>query len=92
MRTRNVVVTDGQDEMIDELVQSGRYQNASEVLREGLRLVGEREAKVKALREAARIGASAIEQGHYLEFTSSKELSNHLRKIAARAIGGPRLR
>ena len=39
MPTRNVVLTDRQEALIEALVQSGRYQNASEVMREGLRLV-----------------------------------------------------
>jgi len=36
MPTRNVVLTDHQANMVEQLVASGRYQNASEVLREGL--------------------------------------------------------
>ena len=36
MPTRNIVLTDQQAAMIERLVQSGRYQNASEVLRDGL--------------------------------------------------------
>lgn len=36
MSTRNVVHTDHQAGLVKELVTSGRYQNASEVLREGL--------------------------------------------------------
>jgi len=39
------------DKFIREQVQAGRYNNASEVVREGLRLVEEREARLKALRE-----------------------------------------
>lgn len=35
MPTRNVVLTDQQAAMIGRLVHSGRYQNASEVLRDG---------------------------------------------------------
>jgi antitoxin ParD1/3/4 len=35
--TRNVVLTEQQAAMIERLVQAGRYQNASEVLRDGLR-------------------------------------------------------
>jgi antitoxin ParD1/3/4 len=58
MPTRNVVLSDHQHEFVEALVQSGRYQNASEVLREGLRLIEEREhigqAKLKALRKTAR--------------------------------------
>ncbi|MGI2032780.1 type II toxin-antitoxin system ParD family antitoxin [Rhizobium panacihumi] len=48
MPTRNVVLTEHHAEVIDRLVKSGRYQNASEVLGEGLRLV-EQEAKADAL-------------------------------------------
>ena len=48
------------DKFIREQVEAGRYNNASEVVREGLRLVEEREAKLQALRE--HIG-SAIDRG-----------------------------
>ena len=58
MPTRNVVLTERQETLIESLVQSGRYQNASEVMREGLRLVENREAeeaaKLSALRGAAQ--------------------------------------
>ena len=45
MPTRNVVLTERQEELLEALVKSGRYQNASEVLRDGLRLVEHREAE-----------------------------------------------
>lgn len=48
MPTRNVRLTDHQADLIDGLVQTGRYQNASEVIREGLRIVEEREAEQAA--------------------------------------------
>jgi putative addiction module CopG family antidote len=45
--------------VIDGLVKSGRYQNASEVMREGLRMIEQREkreaAKLEALRKATRV-------------------------------------
>lgn len=50
MPTRNVVLTDHQSALIDRLVKSGRYQNASEAMREGLRLVEEREEELQRLR------------------------------------------
>jgi len=43
MPTRNVVLTEHQTRFVEALVTSGRYQNASEVLRDGLRLVEQRE-------------------------------------------------
>src|SRR6202051_4967937 len=82
MPTRNVVLTDSQAELVERLVSSGRYQNASEVLREGLRLVEDQEteakARIKALRDAARIGIADIEAGRYRTFDSPVELDRHL--------------
>jgi antitoxin ParD1/3/4 len=61
--TRNVL-TDHQANMVEQLVASCRYQNASEVLREGLRLVEQREAedayRLEALRSAVRVGIDDI--------------------------------
>ena len=39
MPTRNVVLTEQQEAFVGSLIAAGRYQNASEVLREGLRLL-----------------------------------------------------
>ena len=85
MPTRNVVLTDHQTEVIERLVASGRYQNASEVLREGLRLVEDREeqtkASLKALREAARVGIADLEAGNYRSFDSPTDLRKHLASL-----------
>ena len=45
MPTRNVVLTEHQAALVEGLVAGGRYQNASEVLREGLRLIETRESE-----------------------------------------------
>ena len=72
MLTRNVVLTDHQTELIKRLVSSGRYQNASEVLREGIRMIERRElqneAHLMALREAAKTGIADIESGYFQSF------------------------
>lgn len=90
MATRNVVLTDRQEKLIDALVGSGRYQNASEVLREGLRLIEQREAedaaKLAALREAARVGMEAIEAGDVQRFETVAELDRYLKDLGAKAI------
>lgn len=90
MPTRNVVLTEHQDELIDTLVQTGRYQNASEVLREGLRLIEQREAedsaKLAALREAARIGIADFDTGRFDSFTDANEMRKHVRSRVAKVI------
>ena len=50
MVTKNVVRTDAQAVLVDNLVALGRYQNASEVLRTGLRLLEREEAEIEDLR------------------------------------------
>jgi antitoxin ParD1/3/4 len=76
MPTRNVVLTDHHEEVIEGLVKTGRYQNASEVLRDGLRLVEQREAREKArlaaLQEAARIGFRDIEEGRFRDVSDDR--------------------
>lgn len=76
MPTRNLVLTDHQHELVETLVQSGRYQNASEVLREGLRLIEERErfeaAKLKALKQAARTGWADVSAGRYTDVADDR--------------------
>ncbi len=57
----NVSVGKRWEEFIDALVKSGRYASATEVMREGLRLVEEREAKFNSLRDT--IEASLAEGG-----------------------------
>lgn len=90
MATRNVVLTERQETLIDALVKSGRYQNASEVMREGLRLIEQREAedaaKLVALRAAIAVGEADIAAGHYREFDSFDELDAHLDDLAAKAL------
>jgi antitoxin ParD1/3/4 len=88
MPTRNVVLSPRQHELVDALVQSGRYQNASEVLREGLRLIEERErveqAKLQALKQAARVGWSDIEAGRHVE-VADRRLADFIGQLGRRA-------
>lgn len=92
MPTRNVVLTDRQADLVERLVASGRYQNASEVLREGLRLIegreAEDEARLDALRNAASVGIADIDAGRFRSFESPAALERHLAAIAKAAIAG----
>ena len=90
MPTRNVVLTDHQAELVERLVSSGRYQNASEVLREGLRLIEDRDTeekvRLKALREAIQVGIADIEAGRFVSFDGPAPLRRHLRTLADEVI------
>jgi antitoxin ParD1/3/4 len=91
MPTKNVVLTDHQSHFVESLVVSGRYQNASEVLREGLRLIELREAEDKlrltALKKAARLGIADIKAGAYDSFESPASLKQHLSVLTAKVLG-----
>ena len=90
MPTRNVVLTERQADLIASLVTSGRYQNASEVMREGLRLVERREAeeaaRIKAMHEAANTGVADIAAGRFRTFDSAATLEVHLSALSERAL------
>lgn len=90
MPTRNVVLTEHQAALVENLVAGGRYQNASEVLREGLRLIETRESedflRLKALQAAVQVGVADSELGNYTEFNSSQTLTAHLKSLATKAI------
>ena len=69
MPTRNVNLTDELDRFVRERVQAGLYENASEVVRAGLRILAreeqENEVKLAALRAAIDEGdASGIAPGN----------------------------
>jgi antitoxin ParD1/3/4 len=88
MPTRNVVLSEHQQQLVENLVQSGRYQNASEVLREGLRLIEEREriesAKLKALKQAARQGWADVSAGRYAD-VPEQQLEDFVGRLGRRA-------
>ncbi|MTH78525.1 type II toxin-antitoxin system ParD family antitoxin [Paracoccus aestuariivivens] len=67
MVTRNVVLTEPQSKLIDDLVSSGRYQNASEALRAGLRLLEREEAELQDLRARLTRGVLEARDGTFAQ-------------------------
>ncbi len=63
MATRNVVLTEAQSELVEQLVSTGRYQNASEALRAGLRLLEREEAELDELRVRLSAGIEQARTG-----------------------------
>jgi len=92
MATRNVVLSQHQHELVEALVKSGRYQNASEVLREGLRLLereeAEEAAKAAVLRRAADEGWSDLAAGRF-DDVDDESLDDFIGKLGRRAAENP---
>ena len=92
MPSLKVVLSEHQNAIVDNLVRSGRYQNASEVLREGLRLVERRErleaAKLKALQQASAAGWDDIAAGRYTDVEDG-ELEAFIERLGQQAAGRP---
>jgi len=67
----NVSLTPELEKVVDQKVKSGLYNSASEVVREGLRLLQQRdemrEAKLSALRAEIQKGIDDLEAGRYMD-------------------------
>lgn len=79
----NVSLTPELERMVNDKVQSGLYQTASEVIREGLRLLRERDAHLENLRADLQAGFSAVDLGSYYDL-DSRSLASLSRQVKAR--------
>ena len=70
---RNTSVSLGNyfEEFVDTKVSQGRYKNASEVIRAGLRLLEEEEDKIQLLKNSIQEG---IDSGIAVDFDSKRHL------------------
>ena len=68
----NVSIGERWEGFVEAVLSTGRYVSASEVVREGLRLVEEREAKLQALRDT--LNASIARGGEH----SDAEVGAHI--------------
>jgi antitoxin ParD1/3/4 len=64
------------EKAVERLVASGRYHSKSEVIREGIRLVDEREKRLAALDEALARGVADADAGRVF---SAEEVFSDLR-------------
>ena len=89
MPTRNVNLTDYHDEFVNELVTSGRFSSASEVMRAGLRLLEkqsrEEDEKLALLRSMASEGFRELDQGQGIVIDSEQELAEFIGQTGRRA-------
>src|SRR5947209_12443298 len=87
MPTRNINLTDHLDHFVERQVSSGRYSNASEIVRDALRLLEEyeqeRAAKLKALRQAAKQGFEELDAGRGTNLKGKKAIDHFIANIEA---------
>jgi len=85
MPTRNVNLTEHFDRFIETGIASGRFSNASEVVREALRLLEQRQqedkARIKWLRGAAQEGFDAAGRGDYVTLRSDREIDDFVDRV-----------
>ena len=83
MATLNISLTPELAALIDDKVTSGMYHTASEVVREGLRLLHEqdeiRRIRLEELRREIAIGTEQLERGETTVYDSGKELAEKIK-------------
>lgn len=81
MKTTSVALGDYFENFVSLTVQSGRYNNASEVIRAGLRLLEERENRLLRLK-------NAIDEGEESGVVASFDAAEHLKELKAKRHNG----
>lgn len=78
MPTRNVHLTEHYDQFIAAGIDAGRYSNASEAVRAGLRLLEQKEqedrAKIEWLRGATQEAFAALDRGEGIALNSAEDI------------------
>ena len=82
MPTRNINLTPQLNRLVDARIRSGKYANASEVLRAGLRALERREREDQARLQALRAALEAGEQSGVAEGDVLGEVRERVRRRA----------
>lgn len=82
MVTRNVVLTEQQSAFVDGLVNSGRFQNASEALRAGLRLLERDEAIWEQAKAGVLEGLEQVRRRQFAEGTGEEVMQRIIDELS----------
>ena len=90
----NVSLTKELENFVGELVASGMYFSASEVVRDGLRLLKEQEAlkkmRVEELRAEIMLGIEDLKMGNSTSFTSEEGIFQEVKKRGQKRLDAKR--
>jgi len=76
-KNTSISLSDHFENFISKKVESGRYHSASEVIRQGLRLMEQEDRKIEALK-------SALDMGEKSEIAQDFNAVKHLKSIQAK--------
>ena len=86
----NVSLTSQLEQFVEKKVREGTYQTASEVIREGLRLLAERDQKraleLQRLRREIAVGLDQVENGQVGNLSVQKVKAEGRKRRAARRL------
>lgn len=89
MASQKVDLTSHFDRFVEEQVASGRFKDAGEVVRAGLRLLelqtAEEREKLAALRAMARQAFDEIDSAQSIELNGNQELADYVARLGRRA-------
>lgn len=89
MPTRNISLTPEQDAFVEKVVEAGEYQNASEAIRDALRVLQQRRRedslRLKALRAQIKAGVDALDHGDFAEVEDA-DLEGYLERLTTPAV------
>jgi len=81
----NVNLTPSLEQYVRDCASTKDYNNASEVVREAIRLhkqkEDERQLKLERLRKAIQVGVDDLEQGNYTTINSEQEMDEFFAKL-----------
>jgi antitoxin ParD1/3/4 len=84
----NVSLTRELEQLVSEKVKTGMYQTASEVVRDGLRLLKERDEQLESRRREVRSGSEAVAREEFTDYGGSDIIRNLSDRAKARGIKG----
>jgi antitoxin ParD1/3/4 len=90
----NISLTPELEQLVADKVTSGMYQTSSEVIREGLRLLKERDERLQSLRRDIHAGFEAVDRGEFTDYdeTDIHRLADRVKTRGRKRLGDEELR
>lgn len=71
-RTTSITLSSHFENFVQQQLATGRYETASEVIRESLRQMENRETRLSALRGELDVGIGELDRGEYVDWQNLK--------------------